>query len=93
MSRIKAILFDFLYRLLLSDRVTDYREMPRPEETVIEARLSPFDLGINDCHVLDHRDAWIEFRAGQLRLEFSVCIGNEPLRHTGFSIRKVRFLP
>jgi hypothetical protein len=93
MSKIKALLFDLLYRLVLSDQVTDYKETPRPEETVIEARLGPFDLGVNDCHVLESRDAWIELRAGQLQLEFSMSKGNEPIRHTGFSIRKVRFSP
>ena len=93
MSKINALLFDMLVRLVLSDRVTDCRETPRPEETVIEARVGPFNLGVNDCHVLDSRDAWIQSRFGGLRLEYSVCIGSEPVRHTGFFARWVRYSP
>ena len=93
MSRIHVLLFDLLVRLVLSDRVKNYRETPRPEETVIEARVGPFNLGVNDCHVLDSRDTWIQLRIGGLRLEYSICIGSEPIRHTGFSARWVRFSP
>lgn len=93
MSRIKALLFDLLVRLVLSDRATDYRETPRPEEMVIEARLGPFELGVNDCHVLDSRDAWIELCIGRFRLGVSVCIGSEPVRASGVSARRVRFAP
>ena len=93
MSRINVLLFDLLVRLVLSDRVRDYRETPRPEETVIEARVGPFNLGVNDCHVLDSRNAWIQIRIGRIRLEYTLCIGSEPIRQTGFSARRVRFSP
>jgi hypothetical protein len=88
-----VLLFDLLVRLVLSDRVKDYQETPRPEETVVEARVGPFYLGVNDCLVLDSCDAWIQLRIGCIRLEYSICIGSEPIRHTGFSARRVRFSP
>ena len=93
MSRIHVLLFDLLVRLVLSDRVKDYRETPRPEEMVIEARVGPFNLGVNDCHVLDSQDVWIQLRIGGFRFEYSICIGSESIRHTGFIAHRARFSP
>ena len=87
---LKRLLFALLSRLALSDRLSGYQETAGPYETAVQGRLGLLEIGASDCHVLDSRDAWLELRAGCLRLAFTVCIGRQPIRRTGFFLHRVR---
>jgi hypothetical protein len=52
-------LFTLIYRLLLSRWAGDYDEQHSAWEGSYSGRLGPFHLDLNDCFVLDHRDAAI----------------------------------
>jgi hypothetical protein len=52
-------LFTLIYRLLFSRWAGDYDEQHSAWEGSYSGRLGPLHLDLNDCFVLDHRDAAI----------------------------------
>jgi hypothetical protein len=51
------LLFTLIYRLLFSRWTADYDERHSAWEGSYCGRLGPFHLDLNDCFVVDHRDA------------------------------------
>jgi hypothetical protein len=96
-------LFTLIYRLLFSRWAGDYDEQHSAWEGSYRGRLGPFHLDLNDCFVLDHRDAaislclpcpcrertggrWGRWRWGQVRLSYTVALGQEQIRPSGWSL-------
>ncbi|MBK7916751.1 MAG: hypothetical protein IPJ94_10940 [Chloroflexi bacterium] len=51
----------------------------------------PLRLSANYCFVLDHRDAGVSLTlplpGGKLHLSYTVCLGDEPIRPSGWAVR------
>ena len=73
--------------LLFSRLVRGYEEHYGPQENVLLGYFLFFFLEINECFVLDHWDASINFRIptfwGELIIRYVVCLGSEPIRKPG----------
>ena len=91
-------LFTLIYRLLFSRWARDYSEHHDSCEDAYSGRIGPFRLDVNECFVLDHRDAAIglclpcpcreqtgRWCWGQVRLSYTVSLGEEQIRPSGWS--------
>jgi hypothetical protein len=99
-------LFNLIHRLLFSRWVgvyaSDYSEQHSAYEGSYSVRIGPWQLDLNDCFVLDHRDATVSLRLpcpcreqvggrlgrwrwGQVRLSYTVALGQEQIRPSGWS--------
>jgi hypothetical protein len=54
---LSLFLFNLIYRLLFSRWVRDYSEHHDACEDAYSGQIGPFQLDVNECFVLDHRDA------------------------------------
>jgi hypothetical protein len=90
-------LFNLVRRLLASNLVCDYREHYGACENAYAARLGLLHLEINECFVLDHRDAYITIRPrtpwGALHLGYVVCLGEGEIRRPGCYVHWQKPLP
>jgi hypothetical protein len=81
-------LYDLVQWLLFSRLVRGYGEHHGPCEDVFLGYLFCFFLEINQCFVLDHRDASVSFRVstrwGDLIIRYVVCLGQDQIRRPGF---------
>jgi hypothetical protein len=81
-------LFNLIARLIFSRWARDYQEHHGRCEDAYTARIGPVRLEINECFVLDHRDAYAGLRLplprGFLNIGYRVCLGGEPIRSSGF---------
>jgi hypothetical protein len=81
-------LYNVVQWLLFSRLVRGYGEHHGPYEDVLLGYLLCFFLEINNCFVLDHRDASISFRVptpwGALIIRYVVCLGDDKIRTPGF---------
>ena len=99
---VALFLFNLIHRLLFSRWAVDYNEQHSAWEGSYSGRLGPLHLDLNDCFVLDHRDAAISlclpcpcreqvagrlgrWRWGQVRLSYTVALGHEQIRPSGWS--------
>jgi hypothetical protein len=90
-------LFNLVRRLLASNLVSDYQEHHGACEDAYVARLGPLHLEINECFVLDHRDAFLTIRPrtpwGTLHLGYVACLGEDEIRRPGFYVYWQKPLP
>ena len=81
-------IFTLIHFLLFSRWARHYDEHHSPYEDAYLASLGPFRLSANDCFVLDHRDAGVSLTlplpGGKLHLSYTVCLGQEPIRQSGW---------
>jgi hypothetical protein len=82
------LFFNLVERLVRCRWATDYTAHDGRCEESRAARLGPLQLELNDCFVLDHRDAAVSLTAptfwGRLRVGCMVCLGEEQVRQPGF---------
>ena len=87
-------IFNLIHFLLFSRWARHYDEHHSPYEDAYLASLGPFRLSANDCFVLDHRDAGVSLTlplpGGKLHLSGAVCLGQEPIRQSGWSAWRQR---
>ncbi len=86
-------IFTGIARLMTSRWARERDEHHSPYEDSLTARLGPLRLSANYCFVLDHRDASVSLTlplpCGQLHLSYTVCLGEEQVRQTGWNVRKM----
>jgi hypothetical protein len=95
---LSLFLFNLIYRLLFSRWVRDYSEHHDSCEDAYSGRIGPLYLDVNECFVLDHRDASVGLclpcpcreqagrrRWSRLRLSYTVALGDEQIRPSGWS--------
>ena len=80
-------LFHLTTTLICSDRIRDYQAHESAYESSVTARIGPLQLEQNRCFVLDHRDSSVSVKLGRLVLGFTVCLGEEQVRQSGFICR------
>lgn len=82
-------IFHLITRLMNSRWTRHDDEQHSPYEDACTAVLGPFRLDANTCLVLDHRDATISLAmpmpGGKLHLSYTACLGEEPVRQSGWS--------
>ena len=83
--------FTLISRLVFSRWARHYDEHHGPYEEACAANLGPLRLSANYCFVLDHRDAGVSLTlplpGGKLHLSYTVCLGDEPIRPSGWAVR------
>ncbi len=83
-------IFTLITRLMTSRWARQYDEYHSPYEDSTMASLGPFQLTANYCFVLDHRDAGVSLTltlpGGKLYLSYTVCLGEEPIRQSGWRV-------
>lgn len=81
-------LFNLVRQLIFSHWVRAYEEHHGVCEDIYTAWLGPLHLGINECFVLDHDDAFISIHiptpGGRLHLGYAVSLGADEIRPSGF---------
>jgi hypothetical protein len=86
-------IFTLITRLMTSRWAQARDEHHSPYEESLTARLGPLRLSANYCFVLDHQDASVSLALplprGQLYLGYTVCLGEEQVRRTGWEARRV----
>jgi hypothetical protein len=97
--------FNLVSHLIFSRWARGYEEHHGSCEDAYAAHIGPLHLEINRCFVLDHDDAYIgiqvpmlhrsggRWQRGRLYLGYRVCLGEEPVRETGFCTFWSRPLP
>ena len=78
-------LFHLISKLIRSDRIRDYHTRESAYESSVTACIGPLQLEHNQCFVLDHRDSSVSVKLGRLALGFTVCLGEEQVRQSGFN--------
>jgi hypothetical protein len=86
----RKYLFAAITQLLGSQWTKGYREYHTSAEIVCAGRIGPLWLEINDCFVLDHRDAYLALRLDQIEFGYRVCLGEETVRSSGFYLSNGR---
>ena len=80
--------FTLISRLVFSRWARHYDEHHGPYEEACAANLGPLRLSANYYFVLDHRDAVVSLTlplpGGKLHLSYTVCLGDEPIRPSGW---------
>ncbi|MBK7918067.1 MAG: hypothetical protein IPJ94_17785 [Chloroflexi bacterium] len=83
-------IFTLITRLIYGRWTRHYDEHHSPYEDSTLASLGPFRLSANYCFVLDHRDAGVSLTlplpGGRLHLSYTVCLGDEPIRPSGWRV-------
>lgn len=83
-------IFSLITRLMTSRRARHYDEHHSPYEDSVTAHLGPWQLTANYCFVLDHRDVNVSLTlplpGGKLYLSYIVCLGEEPIRQSGWRV-------
>ena len=86
-DRLSRLVYHFIARLLFSLLAGDCVEQHTPTEDSYTAGIGPLRLSLNECFVLDHADAGIDFclptRQRMTVLGLRVCIGTEQIRQPG----------
>ncbi len=84
-------IFTLITRLIYGRWARHYDEHHSPYEDSTMASLGPFRLSANYCFVLDHRDTGVSLMlplpGGKLYLSYTVCLGDEPIRPSGWAAR------
>ena len=80
-------IFTLITRLIYGRWTRHYDEHHSPYEDSTLASLGPFRLSANYCFVLDHRDAGFSLTlpGGKLYLSYTVYLGDEPIRPSGWA--------
>jgi hypothetical protein len=85
-------IFSLITRLMACHWAQARSEHHSPYEDSVTARLGPLRLSANYCFVLDHQDAGVSLALplprGQLHLRYTVCLGEEQVRRSGWEARK-----
>jgi hypothetical protein len=85
-------IFSLITRLMTSRWAQERDEHHSPYEDSVTARLGPLRLSANYCFVLDHQDASVSLALplphGRLHLRYTVCLGEEQVRRTGWETRR-----
>lgn len=85
---ISQTLFGLISSFTFSQWARGYAEHHGACEDAYTARWGLFQVEVNHCFVLDHRDAVISIRfptpIGKVQLGYVVCLGREPVRRSGF---------
>ena len=86
-------IFTLITRLMTCHWAQERDEHHSPYEDSLTARLGPFHLSANYCFVLDHQDASVSLALplphGHLHLGYTVCLGEEQVRRTGWEARRM----